>query len=138
MLAKAEISTRKPRLPDEIVQREKLDGSVADPVDADLAVRDDAEPVFQADLARRNRGRKNRSSQAAKVALAERTREPVRHAEGALECRQPQPGGQRDEREVRLRRIEHRRIIIRLLGMRHGSEDATRQHHRKRHGQRLR
>src|SRR5438128_5388140 len=82
-------------------------------MDADLAVRDDAEAIFEADDCPVVESEQI-PEQAARAGIAvERTREAMRHPKRALEPRQSQRGRQRDEREVGLRRLEYG-VVVRL------------------------
>ena len=59
---------------------------------------------------------KQSDSRSPKSPCAERPGEAVRHPERAAEPRHPQRGRQRDQREVRLRRID-RAVVDRLVGL---------------------
>ena len=135
-------------LPHDAVLPEELDRLVAGAMNPDLAVLHDAEAILEADD-RAVVEAEQIAEKARRAGVAvQRTGEAVRDAKCALELRQPQRGRQRGEREVGLRRLEHRVIVVgnRLRGgwrrrgrrvlRRRTSGPADRQDRRKHHTRR--
>src|SRR5262249_29287087 len=95
------------------VLTEHLDGfGFTGTMDTNLAVRNDAEPVFEADDSAVIQAEKI-AREVAKVAVAERADEAVRDAERALEQRQSERRRQTNQREIGLGWLECGVVILR-------------------------
>ena len=98
--------------------REELDRAIRRPVNADLRTSPESEAVLEADL-RAGVEAEQIPCQIAEIAVAERPRKAMRHAECALELRQAQRRRQRDQREIGLSEVDVQiGIVLRLRGQR--------------------
>jgi hypothetical protein len=92
-------------------------------MNAYLTVPNDPEPILQSDL----RPRVESEEVTGDIAgiRIERLRKPVRHAKRALEARDPQGGGEADQREIGFSRM-HTHIIIGIDRWSRGCSAVTR------------
>jgi hypothetical protein len=100
------------RLPEHTVLSEELNSFVARPMDADLSIPHDPEPIFESYL--RSRIQPEQIARDIPEIIVQRPREPVSDTESAPEQGQAQRRWQTDDGEIGFRRVD-RAVIVALV-----------------------